>query len=368
MPTSRESRRFTDEQMRNARVIISVGRSVGASDRDILIALMTGFQESGLRNINYGDRDSIGIFQQRNAWGSTRDRLDPVMSARMFFTGGRGGQRGLLDFKQRNQWSLTQAAQKVQVSAFPDAYAKHEGAARALYGELSGSFANLGAAAAVTPDQPIVAGLPALADQGDQLVQEQATEPAGVAAATAPGIESADQAVAGGGSAAPGIESADREPEFSFAMPAGMPGSAPGQSFEDFFPKRGGVVGGGRSLVIQYAKGLLGTPYVFGGNDPSTGLDCSSFTQLALRQAGIELPRISYQQANGGSWGQRTSINKLKAGDLVAWDNSSRNNGADHVAIYLGNGMVIEEPRPGLGVRIRQLRGNEGAWGVALNY
>lgn len=125
---------FTSEQKRNASVIISVGRSLGASQRDILIALMAAFQESGIRSLNYGDRDSIGIFQQRNAWGSRAARLDPYQSARMFFLGGAQGQRGLLDFGNRGNMSLTQAAQAVQVSAFPSAYAKWEDEARALLG------------------------------------------------------------------------------------------------------------------------------------------------------------------------------------------------------------------------------------------
>jgi murein DD-endopeptidase MepM/ murein hydrolase activator NlpD len=125
---------LSSEQRRNAAVIISVGRSLGASGRDILIAIMAALQESGLRNLNYGDRDSIGMFQQRNAWGTRGARLNPVMSARMFFLGGAAGQRGLLDFSGRHRWSLTQAAQRVQVSAYPNAYAKHEGTARSLLG------------------------------------------------------------------------------------------------------------------------------------------------------------------------------------------------------------------------------------------
>jgi cell wall-associated NlpC family hydrolase len=50
----------------------------------------------------------------------------------------------------------------------------------------------------------------------------------------------------------------------------------------------------------------------------------------------------------------------------VAWDNSSRNRGADHIAIYIGNGQIIEAPRPGVPVRIRKLGKNERAWGVRL--
>lgn len=65
--------------------------------------------------------------------------------------------------------------------------------------------------------------------------------------------------------------------------------------------------------------------------------------------------------------GKRIGIHNLQAGDLVAWDNSSRNNGADHIAIYIGSGLIVEAPRPGVPVRTRKLGDNEGAWGVRIS-
>lgn len=120
------------EQLQNAATIIGVGKSLGASTRDNIIAIMTAMQESTLRNLTWGDRDSVGLFQQRNAWGSFEDRTNPAKAARMFFLGGAAGQRGLFDFKNRNEMSLGQAAQAVQVSAFPHAYTKWENMARAV--------------------------------------------------------------------------------------------------------------------------------------------------------------------------------------------------------------------------------------------
>ncbi len=119
-------------QIGNAGAIMQVGKGVGATQRDIVIALMTAMQESTLRNIDYGHLDSLGLFQQRAAWGSRADRTNPRKSARMFFKGGQAGQRGLLDFKNRANMSLTEAAQAVQVSAFPNAYAKWADMAKAL--------------------------------------------------------------------------------------------------------------------------------------------------------------------------------------------------------------------------------------------
>jgi cell wall-associated NlpC family hydrolase len=107
---------------------------------------------------------------------------------------------------------------------------------------------------------------------------------------------------------------------------------------------------------------FVGTPYVWGGTSPR-GFDCSGFVQYVYKQIGVELPRVSNQQADTG---RRISLSALKAGDLVAWDNSSRNRGADHIAIYLGRGRIAEAPRPGVELRIRRLGSNEGAWGVRV--
>lgn len=102
--------------------------------------------------------------------------------------------------------------------------------------------------------------------------------------------------------------------------------------------------------VVDEAKKYLGLPYVWGGTDPTKGLDCSGLVQLVYRNLGYELPRVSYQQAEAGR--PVASMAEAQPGDLIAWDNSSRNNGVDHIAIYIGNGKMIEAPRTGLNVRI----------------
>jgi cell wall-associated NlpC family hydrolase len=96
------------------------------------------------------------------------------------------------------------------------------------------------------------------------------------------------------------------------------------------------AIGGERGDAVRLAKSFVGMPYIWGGTDPNRGFDCSGFTQYVYKKAfGIDLPRVSYQQANSG---RRVGLSALQPGDLVAWDNSSRNNGADHIAIYLGGG------------------------------
>lgn len=123
-------------QQANARTIISVGRSLGVSDYGIVIALSAAAQESGLRNLSWGDRDSVGLFQQRpsQGWGTKAQLLDTAHAARLFYGGSSnpnaGKTRGLLDVRGWSRLTVTQAAQAVQNSAYPTAYAKWEKSAR----------------------------------------------------------------------------------------------------------------------------------------------------------------------------------------------------------------------------------------------
>ncbi|MCX6478600.1 MAG: LysM peptidoglycan-binding domain-containing protein [Micrococcales bacterium] len=124
--------KMSQEMKQNAQVIYRVGKDLGVSDYGIVIALAAAMQESSLVNIDYGDRDSVGLFQQRTSqgWGTIAQIMDPKYSARAFFGGPTGPNaekiRGLLDIKNWSTMSLAKAAQAVQISAFPDAYQKWE--------------------------------------------------------------------------------------------------------------------------------------------------------------------------------------------------------------------------------------------------
>jgi LysM repeat protein len=134
-PAASSTTGLTAEMSKNASTIISVGRSLGVSDYGLVIALAAAMQESTLRNLNYGDRDSLGLFQQRpsSGWGSPAQITDPVYSSKLFFGGpsnpNRGKTNGLLDISGWQSKTVTQAAQAVQRSAYPDAYAKWEASA-----------------------------------------------------------------------------------------------------------------------------------------------------------------------------------------------------------------------------------------------
>lgn len=97
------------------------------------IAIATGLQESKLRNIDYGDRDSLGIFQQRpsQGWGSEAEVQDPVYATNAFYD-------ELVTVEGYEQMPITEAAQAVQRSGYPDAYAQHEVRSRAWASALTG--------------------------------------------------------------------------------------------------------------------------------------------------------------------------------------------------------------------------------------
>ncbi|MFF5423201.1 MULTISPECIES: hypothetical protein [unclassified Streptomyces] len=141
---------FTPEQASNAATISAVGTGRGLPERAVTIALATALQESALRNIEHGDRDSLGLFQQRPSmgWGTPRQILDPVYSATKFY-------EGLEKVPGYSRLPLTVAAQKVQRSGFPQAYAKHEPDAALLSAALTGRApAALSCTARVTGGRP----------------------------------------------------------------------------------------------------------------------------------------------------------------------------------------------------------------------
>ncbi|OII24548.1 hypothetical protein BIV01_08510 [Curtobacterium sp. MCBA15_013] len=136
LPSSGPS--LSAEQRGNAATIVAVGRSLGVSDHGIVIALAAAMQESSLRNLSHGDRDSVGLFQQRpsQGWGSAAALQDPATAAKRFFTGNPGHTRGLLDIAGWSSMNVTTAAQAVQVSAYPKAYAQWEKTAQRLLASL----------------------------------------------------------------------------------------------------------------------------------------------------------------------------------------------------------------------------------------
>ncbi|MFI0742366.1 C40 family peptidase [Streptomyces sp. NPDC021100] len=286
------------EQIPNARVIIATGIQLKIPARGQVIALATALQESGLRNLTYGDRDSIGLFQQRpsQGWGSREQILDPVYSSTKFY-------KALQAVDGWEKMPLTVAAQTVQASATPDAYAQHERLATALQQAIAPT---LGAAPAV----PGMAGA-----TGGRVCPGQ---PDGAGYGTIP----------------------------AGSLPAGyqIPITAPPAA----------------RAAIRWALGQLGTPYQWGGSctnphgpSPADHCDCSSLMQRAYGVAGIQLSRTTYDQVNEG---RPAPLDALQAGDLVFTEGSAAR--PEHVALYLGDGLLVHAPRPGRVVEVAKIAGH----------
>ncbi|MFV2102114.1 C40 family peptidase [Micromonospora sp. LOL_024] len=286
------------EQTGNAAAIVAVGERLMVPPRGWVIALATAMQESTLRNLPGGDRDSVGLFQQRpsQGWGTPAQLQDPGYAAGKFY-------QALLAIDGWQAMALTDAAQAVQRSAYPGAYAKWEDDAIALVRVLAGG----------TPVGPVAADL--------------------------------EQAMANplclfdGGDGQPG---ADQVP-----LPAGftLPPATPPQ-----------VV-----TAIGWALQQLGSPYTFGGDctAPHSGIarhqcDCSSLMQQAYRAARIGIPRTTSEQIHAGT--AVTDPRDLRPGDLL-FIPGSRGSAArpGHVGMYLGQELLIQAPHTGDVVKISRL-------------
>lgn len=124
---------LTTEQAHIASVIGAVSLERRLPARAAVIATATAMQESKLRNLDHGDRDSLGVFQQRpsQGWGTPAQLQDPVYATREFYD-------HLVKVKGYLDRPLTEVAQDVQKSGFPDAYAKHEEDAQVIAGAFTG--------------------------------------------------------------------------------------------------------------------------------------------------------------------------------------------------------------------------------------
>lgn len=121
------------DQTANAALLASVADRRGLPPRAVTIAIAVAMQESKMRNISYGDMDSVGMFQQRpsQGWGTREQLQDPIYAANAFY-------EHLARVPNYLNLPITEAGQAVQRSAYPEAYAQHEALARAFASALTG--------------------------------------------------------------------------------------------------------------------------------------------------------------------------------------------------------------------------------------
>jgi peptidoglycan DL-endopeptidase CwlO len=255
---------LSQDQLRNSLEIIAAGMQVMVPGtqtplppRAWVIALATARQESTLINWDRGDRDSVGLFQQRpsQGWGTPADLKDPTYAATKFY-------QRLVQVPNWQTIPVTEAAQAVQRSAFPNAYARWEPLADAL-------------------------------------------------------VEALVRAL----------------------------------------PSTGVITDANIRAAVDFAQRQLGKPYVWGATGPNA-FDCSGLTMRAWQVAGVALPRTSREQYGAGRY---LPVDQAQAGDLVFYGYDTGDpRTIHHVAMYLGNGTIIEAQQAGVPVHIRPFGLTEG--------
>ncbi|HEX5116305.1 MAG TPA: hypothetical protein VFW65_14005 [Pseudonocardiaceae bacterium] len=125
---------YRADHLANAAVIVAVGKQLNVPAQGQVVALAAAMQESSLTNLDHGDRDSLGLFQQRpsQGWGTPAQIMNPTYAATQFY-------RHLLAVPGWQQMSVNDAAQTVQRSGTPTAYGPHEQAAREMLAALEGT-------------------------------------------------------------------------------------------------------------------------------------------------------------------------------------------------------------------------------------
>ena len=248
---------LTRKQRGIAALIISIGKQRGLSPRSWQIAIQAGMTESGLRNVQHGHADSLGIFQMRPSmgWGTPAQVTDPTYAINKFYD-------VLETVPNWQQMRPGVAAQAVERSAFPARYHRWEAMAAYLVENI-----------------------------GD--------------------VEDVTGCGQGSGLALPPNDAA--------------------------------------KTAIQYAKDQLGEPYVWGAEGPDA-FDCSGLVLQAYRAAGIALPRVAENQYNAGAM---LPVEQAQPGDLLFWAyDPSDPRTIHHVAIYLGDGKILEAEQTGVPVQI----------------
>ncbi|MFF0147095.1 NlpC/P60 family protein [Amycolatopsis sulphurea] len=255
---SAQAAKLDDEQRGTVALIISVGKQRSLAPRAWQVAIQAGMTESGLHNLTYGDRDSLGIFQMRPSmnWGSVAQVTDPNYAVNKFFD----VLLAVPDWENRRPGD---AAQAVERSGFPDRYHRWEAMAASLVESLG---------------------------------------------------QVADAVGCGQGTGA--------------ALP---PSQAAAQA-------------------IKFALGEQGKPYVWGATGPNS-YDCSGLMLRAYESAGVTLPRVSRDQYKAGAM---LPVREAQPGDLVFLANDPADPATiHHVAMYLGDGKIVEAQTTGVPVHIR---------------
>jgi len=259
-----DAQALEQEQREIVSLIIKIGKEREMSPRAWQIAIQAGMTESGLRNLTYGDRDSLGIFQMRPSmgWGTPEQVTNPPYQVNKFYD-------VLEEVPDWQNMRPGEAAQAVERSAFPDRY--HEWEPMAVH-----------------------------------LVQN-----------------------------------------------VGEIQNASGCGENDGVMLAANTKAG---RAIEFAMGERGKPYVWGATGPDS-YDCSGLMLRAYEAAGITLPRVSRDQYKAGAM---LPVEQAQPGDLLFWAYDPADPSTiHHVAMYLGDGKMVEAQQTGVPVHVRDVSWDE---------
>lgn len=286
---------FTAEQMTNARTITAVVQQRRLPQRAAIIAVSTALVESDLENKAYGDRDSLGLFQQRPSmgWGNVEQITNPVYATGVFLD-------HLVALDGWYTMPPGAAQQAVQSSAFPHRYAPQEDPAAALVQRFW-----------TGPDNPPpTAPAPGGAEPGAEAVQARTVCP--------------DQ-------------SGPSEPGQPQPLPPGF------QLPHD--PRQ--------RAAVEFALAQRGKPYVYGAKGPDA-FDCSGLMQAAWAHAGVPISAGTVSQVHDGR--AVAELSQLQPGDLLFIPGAEGSPSTPrHVGMYLGHGMLLSAFDEKTGIVVERL-------------
>ena len=290
------NRTWSAEQTTNAQTIVARAAALKLPERAAVIATSTAIVESQLTNVDHGDRDSLGLFQQRpsQGWGTPARILNPSSSADTFYD-------RLVKLPNWQGLPPGVAAQTVQGSAYPGRYAPQEGVAAALVDRFwqgpagqSGPAQAIGAATIRFPGAPT-----------------GAVVPAGPGAPVCPDDGESDLPLPGGA-----LDRATLPPDF--ALPTGS----------------------AQQKAVAFALGQVGRPYVFGAKGPAA-FDCSGLMQAAWAAAGVGISAGTLTQIHDGV--AVPSLAELAPGDLLFIPGSlGTAEHPRHVGMYAGHALIVD--------------------------
>lgn len=285
---------WNGEQMTNAQTITSVVMQRRLPKRAAVLAISTAIVESRLRNVHYGDRDSLGLFQQRPSmgWGTPEQVTNPAYATGTFLD-------HLVALDGWHAMPPGTAQQKVQASAFPERYAPQEKPA----GDLTARFWT-------GPDNPLPA--PSSADTAQQLSVGQ------------PPVACPDQ-------------NASNIPLDPAKLPPGFQLPADAR----------------QRAAVEFALSKLGAPYVWGAKGPDE-FDCSGLMQAAWAHAGVPISAGTYGQKDDGR--AVSSLAEVQPGDLLLIPGSLGSpSNPGHVGMYAGHGVIVNAYDSSTGVILERV-------------